>query len=324
MNILIDGQARAVPDFLIVGAPRSATSSLYGSLEGSPGVFMSRVKEPMFFYAWDRSPIFIDATLRKPGDFFIVRPEDYFQLFTTAGPGDLIGEASTWYLRDFERTISNIRRLYGPEARKVKIIVVLRNPIDRAWSHYWLKKAHGEENLPFEEAVQADIVALRMSQNVSPAFDYLGQGLYAPSIQAFRENFDGVKIFLFEDVQLRPKETAAELLEFLGLPRPTALPAPKHWNASGVPRGRATAWAARRVYRPNPVKTVLKLILPFHFRQNLKYRAGGRLFVQPKMAADFRRSLQPFFEADIRRLEKMIDRDLGAWLRDPDSGNPPG
>jgi hypothetical protein len=146
--------------------------------------------------------------------------------------------------------------------------------------------------------------------------------LYAPSIQAYRGSFDEVKIFLFEDVQLRPKETAAELLEFLGLPRPTALPAPKHWNASGVPRGRATAWAARRVYHPNPVKTVLKLFLPFHFRQNLKYRAAGRLFVQPKMTADFRRSLQPFFEADIRRLEKMIDRNLGAWLRGPDSGNP--
>jgi len=321
MIIQIDGHTRALPDFLIVGAPRSATSSLYGSLEGSPGVFMSRVKEPMFFYAWDRPPIFIDAALRKPADFFIVRPEEYFRLFKTAGPDDLIGEASTWYLRDFETTIPKIRRIYGPDARRVKIVIVLRNPIDRAWSHYWLKKAHGEENLPFAEAVQADIVAGRLRQNVSPAFDYLGQGLYAPSIQAFRESFDGVKIFLFEDVQKRPKETAADLTEFLGLPRTAALPAPKHWNASGVPRGPATAWAARRLYLPNAFKAVLKLFLPFHFRQNLKYRAAGRLFVQPKMAPDFRRSLRPFFEDDIRRLETMIGRDLGAWLRDPAPGN---
>jgi hypothetical protein len=323
MDVPVDGRSRVLPDFLIVGAPRSATSSLYGALEESPGVFMSRVKEPMFFYAWDRPPIFIDAALRKPGDFFILKPEAYFRLFEAARPGDMVGEASTWYLRDFERSIPNIRRLYGPETRSVKIIMVLRNPIDRAWSHYWLKKAHGEEILPFEEAIRSDIVAERLSQNVSPAFDYLGQGLYAPSVRAFRENFDRVKIFLFEDVQQRPEATAADLAEFLGLPRTAALPVLKRWNASGVPRGGATAWAARKVFLPNAFKAVLKPFLPFHFRQNLKYRAASRLFIQPKMAPGLRRSLRPFFEDDIRRLGTLLGRDLGAWLRDPVSVDAP-
>jgi len=317
MDLSIEGRSNHVPDFLLAGAARGGTTTLYSYLSGSDGSFMSREKEPHFFLAWDEQPYYEDDKRRYAADYMSHTLEDYLSLFRSARPGDVIGEASSWYLYAGEKTIANIRRLYGQEARRVKIILILRSPVDRAWSHYWLKRTRGEESLPFAEAIRPEVVKDRLARRCSPAFDYLGQGLYSRKVEAFLESFNAVKVFLFDDLRRSVVETLSGLYEFLGLEPPVLSPKAKRLNASGVSRTRASEAFSRLTFQPNALKSLIKHLVPRNLRYDLKNRLGVRLFRQPILADPLRRELTGFFREDIIRLERVIGRDLGIWLSEP-------
>jgi len=321
MDLLIEGRSNRVPDFLLAGAPRCGTTTLYSHLSRAPGIFMSREKEPEFFLAWDEQPYYKDEGRRYVADYISYTLEDYLSLFRAARPADVIGEASPWYLYGGEKTIANIRRLYGPKARRVKIIFILRNPIERAWSQCWLRRNQGEEDLPFAEAIRPEVVHKRLARRCCLGFDYLGHSLYSRNVEAFRESFDAVKVVLFDDLRRDAVETLTGLFEFLGLKPPVLSPRTTPLNASGIPRNRAAEALSRLAFQPNALKSGIKHLIPRALRRNLKLRLGARLFQHPLLADSLRRELVGFFREDIIRLEKVIGRDLGDWLREPSSPN---
>ncbi len=321
MNFSIEGRSNRVPDFLLAGAPRCGTSTLYSYLSRAAGIFMSREKEPEFFLAWDEQPYYIDDRRRYAADYISYTREDYLRLFKPARQTDVIGEASSWYLYGGEKTIANIRRLYGQQARRVKIIFILRSPVERAWSHYWLKRNQGEEHLPFAEAIRPKVVQDRMARRCSLGFDYLGQSLYSRNVETFLESFDAVKVLLFDDFRRDAVETLTGLFEFLGLKPPVLSPKTKRLNTSGVSRSRAAEGLSRLTFQPNALKSLIKHLIPRALRYNLKNRVGARLFQQPILVDSLRRELAGFFREDIVRLERVIGRDLGVWLSEPSSQN---
>jgi len=139
MKVLHNDRKVTLPDFLIVGAMRSGTTSLYVYLNNHRAIFMPSLKEPQFFsYLGEKCSPHPPEIRSTPWNL-----EDYVRLFKHARPGQIIGEASTSYLYIYQRTQKNIMAIYGEQVTNLKIIGILRNPIERAWSIYTLKKQGG-------------------------------------------------------------------------------------------------------------------------------------------------------------------------------------
>lgn len=145
MNLQRRGSLVKLPDFLIVGAARSGTTTLFSLLARQPRVFMPREKEPMFFSVYGEGWIPIDNRTGEPAAYVVGDLDGYLDLFKSARNGRSIGEASTWYLYRHQTTVRNIREIYGENARDLRIIILLRDPAVRAWSHYQLKKRNGRK-----------------------------------------------------------------------------------------------------------------------------------------------------------------------------------
>ena len=120
-----------LPDFLIIGAARSGTTSLYYSLRRHPGVFMPDLKEPFYLSFVDEIPEFTGLHFLRERMW---TTRDYAELFAEAGDGQLLGEASTSYLYMYEKTIANIQQVYGRAAESLRLIAILRNPVERTFS----------------------------------------------------------------------------------------------------------------------------------------------------------------------------------------------
>jgi hypothetical protein len=186
-----------LPNFLIIGAMRSGTTSLARYLGAHPDVFMAPQKEVHFF---DRN--------------FQLGPDWYRSQFQADG-ALMIGEATQTYL--FESTAPERMAGLIPEAR---LIAILRDPVDRAYSHYMLNRAQGSEWLTFEAALEVeasrltsgDLVATRM-------FSYVRRGLYLQQLLEVCRWFPRAQlhVMLFDDLRDRPAETYRSLCEWLGL-----------------------------------------------------------------------------------------------------------
>src|SRR5581483_2019209 len=194
---------RTAPNFLIVGAARSGTTSLWHWLRQHPQVFMPRYKEPAFFVH----------------NFGVFTQEEYLSLFNPGRGKACIGEASTAYLSAPESP-PWIHELLG----KIKIMAILRNPVDRAYSMYcWLAMIGLEPLETFEEAIAQEsrrMTSLPFQQNcliASHNYQYFHAGLYIEKIKPYIKIFgaDRVKMLLFDDLKKNPAGFCAEVCEFL-------------------------------------------------------------------------------------------------------------
>ena len=127
--------------------------------------------------------------------------DDYVQLFKPARPDQIIGESSTSYIYMYPKTIENIRRIYGNRFRELKIIGVLRNPIDRAWSIYSLKKQGGDWKDDFLSYAQK----FETEGNKFQYYNFLASGLYSQQVKAYRDMFPLTKFILFDDLVHDPE-----------------------------------------------------------------------------------------------------------------------
>jgi hypothetical protein len=193
------------PNFFIVGAAKAGTTSLYSYLKQHPQVYMSPMKEPHYFsqvsarYGRQR---FVDVVAEEP---------EYLALFKGAGGYPAVGEASTSYL-GFEDTAEKIyERL--PEAG---IIILLRDPIERAYSHYLMDVRQRGQKLSFYDAI--------VKERQEPEFGWDKDWhryteLYYPKVKRYLDVFgpSQVLVLLTEFLQRNPSETLEQTTEFLGL-----------------------------------------------------------------------------------------------------------
>jgi hypothetical protein len=214
----------ALPNTLVIGASKGGTTSVYHWLSRHPAVCVSRVKEVRYFNGhYEQGPAWYAAQFDpKPGQRVLV-------------------EASPSYLWDPD-VPERIRSLLG----EPKLIVLLREPVERAWSQYWMKVRRGEETASFEEVIRREAETFgpagQMPSDGSVpkirygARSYLGKGVYAPQIERWlsvfpRECFHFIKS---EDLFREPAETMRGLLRFLGLP-PMKLGGLEPFNAGRYP-----------------------------------------------------------------------------------------
>jgi hypothetical protein len=312
MIIPANNRELGLPDFFIVGAAKSATTSLFAYLKQHPKIFLAERKE-MYFLAFNGlSPRFklTDGTFHP--EVGCTR-EEYFETYKNSPEGCLLGDVSTWYLYFHETVIKNIISLYGGQARKAKIIIVLRNPIERAWSHYCMHQRTGIINIPFLEAITSDSFKSQLKDGYYPSYDYIGFGMYSRQVKAYMENFDDVKVLLLEDLRDDAEAKINEIVQFLGLEPVGHLDTGKRLNVSGTPKSSLAAVISHLVYKRNVLKKIIRPLLPRDLRYRLKMGVSRFLFKKNPLKPEHRQVLMDIYRDDILRLQKLLDRDLSKW-----------
>ncbi len=200
----------ALPNFFIIGAPKSGTTALYQAIRSHPDVFMSPVKEPRYF-AFDGQPPVLNG---PAGDYWqksIWQRRDYFQLFANANGQKVIGEASPVYLR-IPQAAERIRKNL-PLSR---IVAILRQPADRAYSHFMYMRQKNVEPLQSFSAALAEEQA-RIQKGWFSGFYYKENGKYHTQLSVYYHLFpsEQIKIYLYEDWKKQPQAVLRDLFCFL-------------------------------------------------------------------------------------------------------------
>jgi hypothetical protein len=287
------------PDFFITGPGRSGTTSLARYLDQHPDIYISPEKEPRFFDE------VLDATEGDPK----AREQawsDYHALFEDAGPDQVVGEGSVTYV--YSRPV--LKRIREHVPTDPKFVVSYRDPIERAYSLYWLNVAAGRESEDFTDAVIAEITGEREEDT---ARRYVRNGRQGSQLQRLYDGFgeDRVHMVLFEDVKNEPDAVLRELAHFLRVdPEPMREVASDqtHNAGPGLPHNRLVRW-----FRSNSlVKKTARLLLP----ESVRDYVGNDLLLddrkRPPMPDEARRILQSYFEPEIARVEDLLGRELPA------------
>lgn len=314
----VEGQRVRLPDFLVIGAPRSGTTTLHYSLGQHPEVFVSGNKETNFFLFENggEPPGAMSAEeYRRQRARSITTLDDYAALF--AGAGDehrAVGEASPAYLMFPEVAERIARRL--PEAR---LVAILRQPVDQALSLY---TARSGGDLPAHGLAEAFVETLTSGATGWPDGGRDGRpiaeyGLYHQHLLPFFERFppDRIKVTLFEDLQRDSGAFFADLFRFLDVDHDFRPDLSQRYNESGAPRSALL----HRVLSGSPeLKALLRRLLPhraaYHLARLQHRLRGANLNRTQGLPPALRRDLtERFYADDIMALERLLGRDLGLW-----------
>ncbi len=300
MKVLFRSYKVNLPDFLIIGVMRGGTTSLYEYLSSHPEIFMPTLKEPHFF-SYFGTPVSPHPSEIKKTPWTI---EEYIELFKSVRPNQIIGEASISYIYMYPRTIENIRRIYEDRYEELKIIGVLRNPIDRAWSIYSLKKQGGDwkdDFLSYARQFEAE-------GNKFQYYNFLASGLYSQQVKAYLDIFPLTKFILFDDLVNAPERAVKECLEFLGTKDLSiSQKVGTVYNYSGVPRNRFTEPLYRLLFSRYFIKNYLKNFIPENIRIEVKRWLGSLLSRKDALPPEIREYLGEKFKDDLLELADLFD-----------------
>ena len=305
--------AENLPDFFILGAEKSGTTSLYYYLDQRPDVFFPKIKEPGYFSYVEHKP---RTFLYREVDWSIVvdNLEDYCKRYEPALPGQLRGDASTVYLYDYETVIDQMRKHYRSDVSRLKFIAILRNPILRAWSKYTMAVRDGIEELPPLKAFQPETIRKRMNEGAPFPYDYIGYGMYCAQLEAYRNAFGPFEVVLLDELDNDPVLVLERLSEYLELP-PFDFDVSKKFNVSGQPKNALFRFVGRLIFQDFKSKSVLKKLLPYSRRLRIRTMAGEVLFQSVRIPDDVYSFLLETYRKEILELEKMLDKDLSGWLK---------
>lgn len=200
------GNLRVLPDFLIIGTQKGGTYSLYNNIMEHPFAYSVHTKEIRFF----------DRYFYRGESWYRANFPTKFSKFISKmkGHGFITGEATHDYI--FHNVVPiRVKKLLP----NVKIIVTLRNPIDRAYSQYNMRKRSGEENLSFEDAIKIHDERIQKSWWHQQRFSYLKRGLYAEQLQHWFNYFPQEQFYILEtgEMEKNPSKIFNQLYDFLGI-----------------------------------------------------------------------------------------------------------
>jgi len=307
------------PNLFIVGAAKAATTSLHVYLSAHPDVYMSPIKEPNFF-SKDICCEYFTESFRKKNNFNIdaylskkklksrhaaynIRElYQYLKLYRDIRNERYAGESSVSYL--YSQVAAEEIYRFNPEA---KIIIVLRNPIERAFSHWLMDLRSGIAiESSFIGAVLEDYSQAKKGWGVSHL--YIELGLYYKQVKRYIDRFpkDNVIILLFDELKSNPENFFKKLFEFLDI-SPLKINAHKRENVASLPKYPNFT----RVIQLLNINILAKMILPSFVIISLKNMINSKRM--PKLSKRDKDFLYQFFREDIQKLEGLIGEDLSMW-----------
>jgi hypothetical protein len=300
-----------MPTFLVIGAAKSGTSSLYMYLAQHPQIYMSPMKEPHFF-AYDgeklnfRGPPGVKLDINQA----ITDLGKYQHLFAKAPPDSQRGEASVVYLYE-PKAVQRIRH-YVPDA---KLIAILRNPIDRAFSAYLHVLREGRE--PAENFIQAlDMEPSRIQEKWPILYRYVDAGRYAAQLDRYFQTFrpGQLRVYLYDDLRANPVAVTQDCFRFLDID-PTFVPdVSARYNQSGLPRSPFLYSLLRGPQSLKCVRRTARMYLSGSRLHTAYVRLKSRNLVKPAIPLEASHRLKAIFEPEISRLQNVIGQDLSRWL----------
>jgi Sulfotransferase domain len=282
----------AGPNFFVLGVPKCGTTTLHEVLIAHPNIFMTKQKEPRFFDT--------DTYYNRGFDRYL---RDHFR---GAAGFKARGEASPTYLRSGKAR----DRIRGDLGKDLRFVVILRDPVKRAWSAYLQECRRGLETETFERALELE--PTRLSRDPTCAAYFLG-GLYARQLRVWFEAFprEHFLVLLTEDLAERPAAVARQAFAFLEVNPDVEFSPPSPANVGWTPRCPRLGAALNRR---------LKRFVPYSSRQRLGKLINrwisrpfeGAPTIDPAIA----RALRRRYRDEILAVEEIIGRDLGMWRSD--------
>jgi hypothetical protein len=308
-----------LPNFFIVGAPKAGTDELYYFLDQHPQIFMSPLKEPCFFsneirlenFSEELKPVVSaaaqslsmylngGATERRFGGM-VTSSEDYHRLFSDVKDEIAVGEGSVSYL--WSSSAASLISKMIPHAR---IIIILMDPAERAFHQYLKSLSDGNVTHSFHTHLE---MALKDRQNqINIYHPFLSFGNYTEQVRRYKEQFppDQIHLSLYEDLHSNYSFWFKSILAFLQVddafvPKPVTVPSTPHFSRFSQ-IGRTNGLGSLSKFIPRPLKLKLK---------DSRYLRGEK----PSLCLQDREILVNYYRENILELEKLIGRDLSAWL----------
>jgi hypothetical protein len=292
-----------MPNFLIIGAGRAGTTSLYHYLNQHPQVYMSPIKETNFF-AYESE----DQDRLKRNSFPITSIEAYRVLFQGVTNEKAIGEASPRYISS--PVAAQRIKYYIPHA---KLIAILRNPVERAYSSYLMHTRDGRETRTFPQAIREEELGMA-DKLLYGQRHYVYLGFYYTQLVRYFNLFDRTQIavYLFDDLKADATGVLKDIFRFLDVDE-FVLDMSIRYNVSGIP--------ANKILKPllgrSQTTYTLRRIFPVWLRQtalNFWEAWRSRRLIKPPLSTEVRGKLIAVYREDILQLQDLIQRDLSKWL----------
>lgn len=295
------------PNFYIVGAAKSGTTSLYAYLSKHPEVFLPKQKE-LHYFSYDD----LKQRASGPGDRQVISKlcsteRDYLRMYEGSDGFLAVGDVSPSYLFH-TNAAARIRSV----ANNPKIVIILRNPADKAYSQYLHLKRNGRERLSFEAALRNE--QQRAAKGWGDMFLYVSSGMYYSQVKTYLDVFgsNNVLIMLFEQFC---SDTAAEMLrlcDFLGIDRTCDLRTSEvHNQGGGIQR---FGFLGSAIMASSVLRRLFEASIPERSRYRLiKVLKEVLLLKAPKLSRSTRGLIIEGASEDVRRLERLIGCKTG-WL----------
>lgn len=294
-------------DFMIVGSAKSGTTSLYYYLQQIDGIFMPENKEPHYYLGE-----FKNGYNKGIGDkeiiksMYVTDKEEYKSLFSSANESELIGEASATYL--YDRDAPSLIKDDNPNC---KIIIMLRNPVQRAFSAYsHMRRDYREKINEFSAAIDEE--QIRTKNKWMPIWHYKEMGFYYEQVKRYIDTFgrNNVHIIIFEDFIKDIDHSVKEVVSFLELDVDFEIEKEKT-NESNLPKNKLLHLFIKR---PNHFKLLIKPLVPKFIRKKMikivnQLNKGDKF----KISESDKLRLQKVFQKDIENLERLIDKKIDSW-----------
>ncbi len=299
------------PDLVVIGAPKAGSTAVHAVLATHPSIFMSDPKEPKYFLCGDRPP----PRQHGPGDAhsrkeWIWRREDYDKLFVDAPEGTLRGESTPFYLWD---TAAHLR--LAAAAPHARLMAVVRDPVDRAYSNWTHLRSDGYE--PEPDFVRAtELEGERIRAGWAPFWRYIELGRYGEQLEHLQRVVprDQIHLIRYRDLVDRPDATLAAIADFLDVD-PSGFGEVRGQNVTNwVPDSvlndllrhavRLGAWAGQ--FPPPQVWRTLE--------RPLRATLHRTKVPRPELTVAQRRAVQRHFVDDVELLCDLTGIDFSDWL----------
>lgn len=301
------------PNFIIIGTAKAGTSSLYYYLSQHPEIYTSPIKEPNFFsYMGEK------LDFKGPGDNWVTNRisitdiDDYKKLFDEVKNEIAVGEASVYYL--YNKNAPYRIKKYLPQ---VKLIAILRNPADRAYSNFLSLRRDKREPLDtFQKALEAE--EDRIKNNWEPIWHYKNTGFYYSQLSRYFHIFptDNIAVYLYEDFRKNPLKIIRDIFCFLDVEDTFVPDLSTKANVGGYPKAQAIH---DFLTKPSFIKNILKYSSSPLMRSQLKTLKNRLVLWNLKkdysqMTMEDKRYLIDIYKEDILKVQNLIKHDLSKWL----------
>lgn len=284
-------------DFFIVGAPKAGTTSLFYYLNKNKGICMSNIKEPNFFSSQDlkTQKIYYDSLI-------LDNLKEYERIFTPINKQQIIGEASVSYL--FYPNVANRIFDYNPRS---KIIIILRDPVERAFSHYSMDLRLGHVKQSLDE-----LFDLGLNNKDNLFFQqYILLGQYYEQVNRYIKVFgrENICVKFYDELKLDASSFYSDILKFLHQENDHNIDFNQPFNKSKLPSNKIIKW----LYSWPIIRKISLIFLPLSVIEfiNIKFFKENNNII----TNDLKSKLHSFFLEDIEKLEKLLSKDLKSWKK---------